>query len=160
MIALGAATFLLPGCAADSREGRAETDRQVAAAARREEEFRANPMREMLGRWVTDLDATMRENATLPQDMRDAIRQDLTAFPFELTITERDYASRSSVRVNADRYAVLGVDGRAVTIALSSADGVERGAERRTTLRLRDSQLVINVRGPINCVLSRAANAG
>jgi hypothetical protein len=152
--------MLSSGCTAESPEARAVVERQLAAATQRAEESQANPMRPMLGRWVVDLDATLAENPSLLEDEKDAVRKDLMTYPFELTITDQDYVSRSSAMTQSDRYHVLDVNGPSVTIALSSADGIERRADRKTTLRVRDGKLLIQTRPPITCVMSRPVTGG
>lgn len=160
---LGASLTFASGCAGGEAPGpRAEeVARRVAEATHRADQSRANAMRPMLGRWVVDRDATLEENRTLPLDARDAIRKDLTEYPFELTITDRDYVSRSHALTIADRYVLLRADGPSVTILLSSADGVTRGGDREATLRVRDGKLLLNPgRGTFTAVLSRAAAGG
>lgn len=114
-------------------------------------------MKPMLGDWVVDLDATLLENARLPDAVLAAIKRDLTQFPFELTITDHEYVSRSRVKTNADHYTVLEADGESVTIALSSADGAAAARGRTTRLRNRQGKLLIKGRGPVTVVMSRAA---
>ena len=117
-------------------------------------------MRPMLGLWRVDLDATMSENASLPEAVREFIRRDLTTHPFDLTITDRQYVSVSRARTNVDLYSVVELNRPAATIAPTSADGVQRHADRRTTLRIRDGKLLIGTGTGLTCVMNRPATGG
>jgi hypothetical protein len=146
------------GCSADAPALRQEL-RALESQNARPRDPAVEAMRPMLGKWVVDLDATLAENAALPPDALEFARRDLTDYPFELTITDRDYVSRSWVKTNADHYSVVSVDGDTVTIALSAADGVNRRPGRTTRLRVRGGNLLIDTGGPFTCVLSRPPRA-
>ena len=156
VLALASTVLGAAGCAGESSQSVAELHRRVAASTRQAEALRANPMQPMLGRWVIDADATLAENQSLSARMKAALYDNLTKFPFDLTITDVDYISHSWVKTNADRYTVQDEDGAAVTILLKSADGVERGPNRLAVLSVRDGNLLIsNDMTPIVFVLRR-----
>jgi hypothetical protein len=113
----------------------------------------AEAMKPMLGYWMTDLDATLRENAPLPAQARDAIREQLVVNPFELHITEEYYVSRGPIKTIKDRYTVTSVDGSMVTLKLIAVDYVA-DHDREALLRVRDGHLLIYA-GEMTCVFSR-----
>ena len=155
----GVIFFALFGCRTDAVTE--EATRQVEAATLRAAAVPADPMGPMIGFWTINVEATLEANSILGPYILAAIREDLTLHPFELEITDHSYVSRSSVKVNDDRYSVVRVDSENVTISLEASDGVEEDGHRIARLRIRDRRLVITNESPFNegpfiTVLSRS----
>lgn len=151
--------FATPGgCASQPEPTRAEVVRQVQQTQANAAATDLVAMRPFLGMWSVDHDATLAQNADLPQDFRDELSQDLKRHPFDLELTPRDYISRSWAKTRHDTYTIDDVIKPGLVILnLKSAAGEPAGGNRHVKLHLRDGKLFINVNGGRTTVMSRAS---
>jgi hypothetical protein len=147
-------SLVLTGCASEPRGAREVIVRELQKPQPATNPF-LSAIQPMFGYWVPDIEASLRENAHVSEEMRAMMRADLEINSFELLINERAYVSVSATKTNADRYTVTNVDGDAVFIVLRSMDRLDPPRERRTRLRLRENRLLIDTATPFTVVMQR-----
>src|SRR5687767_1606578 len=125
IVVVAVAAMIIGGCASSPRDAEREISHQVESHRQGSDRFVA-AMKPFLGRWVTDLEATLAENAFLRDEDLDAIRRDLAEYPFELEITDRHYVSHGRIKRIFDEYNVMCADVSGVWIALQSVDKYEK----------------------------------